>query len=97
MNSCSFALVAYNCPMATDIASVTDYERRALQDMQRWRAQMLRQPGMFGWVAARVQAKVNSYIPEKAHVAITATIKHMTQAVLTGSEFIARSKNVSDW
>jgi hypothetical protein len=66
-----------------------EYERRAQHDVQHWRAKLLQQPGMFSFAAGRVQAKLNSFIPEKAHAAITAVIKQMTQAVLTGSEFVA--------
>ena len=66
-----------------------EYDRRAQHEVQHWRAKMLQQPGMFGWMAGRVQEKVNSFIPEKAHAAMTAVIKQMTQTVLTGSEFVA--------
>ena len=66
-----------------------EYERRAQQEVEHWRAKMLQQPGMLSWAAGRVQEKMNSYIPEKAHAAITAIIKQMTQGVLTGSEFVA--------
>ena len=66
-----------------------EYDRRAQRELQQWRAQMLQQPGMFGWMAGRVQEKVNSFIPEKAHAAITSMIKQMTQGVLTGSEIVA--------
>jgi len=50
---------------------------------------MLQQPGLFNWAAARVQSKINEYIPEKVHAALTATIKQMTEAVLAGSELVA--------
>jgi hypothetical protein len=36
-----------------------------------------------------VQRKINSYIPEKVHASLTAVIKQMTNAVLTGSNFTA--------
>jgi len=83
------ARVAYNSGMATTATPESDYERRVRLDAQRWRAKMLRQPGMLSWATARLQTKVNSFIPEKAHAAITTVIKQMTQAVLAGSEFVA--------
>lgn len=67
----------------------SDYEHRVWDEVQRWRESMLRQPGMFSWAASRVQMKINAYIPEKVHAVLTTTIKQMTQAVLTGSEFVA--------
>jgi len=75
--------------MSFAVSTDTDYDRRARLEVERWRAQMLRQPGMLSWATGRIQAKVNSFIPEKAHAAITTVIKEMTQAVLTGSEFVA--------
>jgi EcsC protein family len=65
------------------------YEQRARNEMQRWRESMLRGPGMLGWASGKLQAKVNSFIPEKVHAAVTATIKQMTQGVLTGSEWVS--------
>jgi hypothetical protein len=66
-----------------------DYERRARADVQRWRESMLRQPGILNWAASRVQSKINAYIPERIHATLTTAIKQMTEAVLTGSEFVA--------
>ena len=65
------------------------YEQRVRIEMQRWRESMLRGPGMLGWASGRLQAKINSFIPEKVHAAVTATIKQMTQGVLTGSEWVS--------
>lgn len=75
--------------LAPPVLIKSEYERRAWDEAQRWRDTMLRQPGMFNWAAARVQSKINEYIPEKVHAAMTAAIKQMTEAVLTGSEFVA--------
>jgi hypothetical protein len=76
--------------MTERLQADTQYQQRAQRDVQQWRAKLLQQPGMLSWVTGRLQAKVNSYIPEKAHAAITTVIKQMTQAVLTGSEFVAQ-------
>jgi hypothetical protein len=75
--------------MTLAVPTDTDYDRRARNEVQQWRVRMLQQPGMLSWAAGRLQAKVNSFIPEKAHAAITTVIKEMTQAVLTGSEIVA--------
>ena len=39
-----------------------------------------------GNIATKVQVKINSYIPQKVHKAITVAIKQMVKAVLFGSE-----------
>jgi hypothetical protein len=70
------------------------YEQRARAEMHQWRERMLRGPGMLGWASGKLQAKINSYIPEKVHAAVTATIKQMTQAVLTGSDWISSAPGV---
>jgi uncharacterized protein (DUF697 family) len=66
-----------------------EYELRAVREVEQWRSRMLQGPGMFGWAAGKLQSKINSFIPEKAHVAITAVIEKMTRGVLTGSDLIA--------
>lgn len=47
-------------------------------------------PSLVNKLAKRMQDKINSYIPEKVHQAITATIKQMVRAVLFGSELTTR-------
>ena len=50
---------------------------------------MLRKPGLINRAAKGVQRKINSYIPEKVHAAVTGVIKQMTRAVLSGSNLAA--------
>ena len=45
---------------------------------------MVRKPGVFSKLSKKAQVKMNSYIPEKIHSAITATIKQMIRSVLFG-------------
>jgi hypothetical protein len=42
---------------------------------------------MVNWAAQRLQAKINTFIPEKVHATITEFIKQMTRAVLAGSNY----------
>ena len=53
-----------------------------------WLLQMKKPPGIFSRVAHGVQVKINSWIPEKVHKAITVAIEGMVKAVLTGSGWI---------
>jgi len=65
-----------------------DYERQALIELHQWQAQMLCEPGLLDRVATRWQSKVNSYVPERVHRAVTVVIKQMTRGVLEGSNLV---------
>ena len=57
---------------------------------------MLRRPSITGRLSKSLQDKINSYIPQKVHKAITATIKQMVRAVLFGSKYtVAKKANFS--
>jgi hypothetical protein len=59
-------------------------------ELQIWQMQMLRRPTLLNSLAKKVQTKINSWIPEKIHKAITATIKQMVRAVLFGAKYTTR-------
>jgi len=65
------------------------YEQDAFAELESWRREMLREPGFFNEAAQGLQRKINSYIPEKVHAAVTTVIRQMTQAVISGSNFTA--------
>lgn len=46
---------------------------------------MLRRPSLFNDLSKKVQTKINTWIPEKVHKAITVTIKQMIRGVLFGA------------
>jgi hypothetical protein len=50
-----------------------------------WQKEMLKKPGFFNKLSKKLQTKINSYIPEKVHTALTATIKQMVRGVLFGA------------
>lgn len=66
------------------------YEEMALRELTAWQREMLRPPSLINRLAATVQHKINSYIPDKVHAAITTTIKQMIRAVLFGAERTTR-------
>lgn len=68
----------------------TPYEGHALYEMQLWQQEMLRQPGLMNRLARSTQQKLNSFIPEKVHQAITTAIKQMVRGVLFGAGKITR-------
>lgn len=68
------------------------YEEKMMKELRAWRHKMLRKPGYFNAVAKRLQDKINSWIPEKIHQGITATIKQMIRGVLFGAKWTTKSK-----
>ncbi len=62
-------------------------------ELQKWRKKMTKRPSIAGRLSKTIQDKINSFIPNKVHEAITATIKQMVQAVLFGSKFVVPKKS----
>jgi len=56
-------------------------------ELQFWKKKMLEKPSLFNKLTTNVQRKINSYIPEKIHKAITAAIRPMVKTVLFGSTY----------
>lgn len=75
----------------------TEYERLAKQELITWQKKMLRRPGLLNDLSKKIQTKINSWIPEKVHNAITVVIKQMIRGVLFGAEHTTSEslKNVS--
>lgn len=65
---------------------MTDYEELVSAELKNWQKKMLKRPGLLNSLSKRIQTKVNSWIPEKVHTAITATIKQMIRGVLFGAK-----------
>lgn len=61
------------------------YEQQIHHELKHWQKQVQKKPSLINKAAKRMQTKLNSFIPEKAHQAITAVIKKMVQAVLFGA------------
>ena len=66
---------------------MTKYETEALTNLLSWQKKMLRRPDFFNKLAKKMQTKINTWIPEKVHAAITTTIKQMFRVVLFGSTY----------
>lgn len=64
---------------------MTDYNTQIYGELKSWQKKMLRKPSLTNRLAKKMQTKMNSLIPEKAHRAITVAIKHMIRAVLFGA------------
>lgn len=62
-----------------------DYQKQIRSELSVWQKQMLQRPSLFNWLSKTVQVKINTWIPEKVHQAITTTIKQMIRGVLFGA------------
>lgn len=71
---------------------ITYYNTYAKKELESWKQKMQREPGIFNRLSRRLQTKMNSYIPEKIHKAITKTIKEMIRGVLFGLKFTTGKK-----
>ena len=66
------------------------YEQTAFDELTRWQKKMQRRPSLFSKLSKRAQDKINHYIPEKVHKAITAAIKQMIRGVLFGAKLTSK-------
>ena len=71
------------------------YDQKVLHELKGWQYRMAAGPSFFDRLSKRFQNKVNSFIPEKIHQAITITIKQMIRGVLYGAN-ITTSKFKKD-
>ena len=63
------------------------YEQQAVKDLLTWKKRMSRKPSVVDRVSKKLQGKLNSYIPEKVHTALTTAITQMVRAVLFGATY----------
>ena len=63
-----------------------NYDDEVRKELLAWQKKMLRKPALFNNLSKKIQVKINSYIPEKVHNAITVTLKQMIRGVLFGAK-----------
>ena len=69
------------------------YEQKITNDLNFWKFKILQKPSLFSKITDKVQHKINGYIPDKVHKAVTVAIKQMVKAVLFGSTFTTSKPN----
>ena len=62
------------------------YDESVSVELKAWQKKMLKRPSLLNSLSKKVQTKINSWIPEKVHNAITVTIKQMIRGVLFGAK-----------
>jgi hypothetical protein len=65
-----------------------NHDESAIIELRNWQRKMIKQPSAFGNFSRRMQTKINSYIPDKVHKAITAAIKEMIKTALFGAKHL---------
>lgn len=66
---------------------INAYERDVNAALTAWQKKMLRRPSLLNSLSKKLQKKINTWIPEKVHRAITVTIKQMIRGVLFGAKY----------
>lgn len=64
---------------------MNQYEKDIYSKLELWQKEMLRNPSFLNKLSKKVQTRINKWIPEKIHLAITTTLKQMIRAVLFGA------------
>ncbi|MBH8559085.1 EcsC family protein [Hymenobacter negativus] len=63
-----------------------DDKQQTRIELRAWQLKMQRAPSFLNNFARRVQVRLNAFLPEKVHQAITAAIRQMVRGVLFGSQ-----------
>ncbi|MEP6594756.1 MAG: EcsC family protein [Ginsengibacter sp.] len=63
------------------------YQQKVFSELVVWQKQMLHLPSFLNNLSKKLQTKINKWIPQKIHRAITATIKQLIRGVLFGAKF----------
>jgi uncharacterized protein (DUF697 family) len=66
------------------------HEQKAFEELQQWQEKVQRKPSLLNKLSKGIQTKINSYIPEKVHGAITTAIRQMIRGVLFGAKFTTK-------
>jgi hypothetical protein len=64
-----------------------EYQEQINAELSIWQRQMLQRPTIMNRLSKRVQVKMNSWIPEKIHRAVTVTLKQLVRGVLFGANY----------
>lgn len=64
------------------------YEEQIKFELEQWQRKMQRKPSLTNRLSKAIQGKVNSWIPDKVHHAITVAIQKMVELVQFGSKHL---------
>ncbi|RYD94212.1 MAG: EcsC family protein, partial [Sphingobacteriales bacterium] len=70
---------------------MTPYEKQAYIQLEFWQHKMQKKPSLGNRIAKGLQTKINSFIPEKVHAAVTVAIEKMVKGVLFGAQYTTKA------
>jgi EcsC protein family len=71
------------------------YDLMAYSELMVWQKKMMQRPSLLNNLSKNIQIKINRWIPEKVHNAITVTIKQMIRGVLFGAKYTTSPPQVN--
>lgn len=71
------------------------YNQQAGIELNKWMKKMKKKPNIVERSSKGIQNKINGIYPEKYHELMTTAIKHMTKAVLVGSEYTVKQPRIA--
>jgi len=69
---------------------MTTYEKQAYHELEIWKLKVQRRPSFLNHAAKSLQNRINKWIPEKVHNAITIAIEKMVKTVLFGAKYTTK-------
>ncbi|GKU25995.1 EcsC family protein [Clostridium folliculivorans] len=66
------------------------YIDQAKSEVNQWKVKVNKKPTVIDNLAKKSQQKINSILPDKYHTIMTESIKNISKAVISGSEFITK-------
>lgn len=69
---------------------MTPYEQQAYHELEIWKLKIQKSPSLLNYAAKSLQNRINKWIPEKVHYAITVAIEKMVKAVLFGAKYTTK-------
>ena len=69
---------------------MTAYEQQAHYELEIWKLRIKKRPSLLNYAAKSLQNRINKWIPEKVHNAITVAIEKMVKAVLFGAKYTTK-------
>lgn len=63
------------------------YEQKITSELEFWKFKVLQKPSLLSKTTNRIQKKINTFIPDSVHQAITTAMKQMVKTVLFGSAY----------
>jgi hypothetical protein len=68
------------------------YEEMIQAELKEWERSLFKPPGVLQQTSKTISSRVNSWIPQKVHHAMTSAVKGIVQAAMNGNRFLPERK-----